>query len=736
MSRLELVGLSESEVGQLLTDLIGDGQAAADVCARTRGNPFFVTELARLLSKDANAVLPERVRDAVRGRLDRLGPACREIVAAAATVGSGAGTGALAAITGFGVPAVLAALDEASARGILSSTGGFEHDLVRETARLEIPTAQRLELHRRMADYLMQRVDANDRVAEIAFHLLGSLPAGDPAETARWAERAANRAMKQLAWEEAAMLYGRAADVSADAGLGERDRARLLTGKARAQARGSDTDGARRSALAAAELARAVDDVPGLADAALALESITDHWIQPWKPLHEEAFERLPDGDSAQKARLLALWAIQASYSSPGEAEERSAAALAMVERVDDLRALREVLRARQIARSGPDGVHERITLGDRMTAIAVATDDDFAAFWGHIWRFDAYVQLGRIDHADTELAAAGRRAEILRSPLARWHATRSAAALALARGRFDEARDLAERALSLARLASHIGAIRPSEGFLSMVDVPTGRGREHADDYCKGAAAAFPPLRAFGAVMVLGVGCRAEAEQLYRTLLPFDSLPIFILLAVLADAAELAAEFDDKAMAGDIYRRLAPHGDLFACNGAGITAVRGSVQLPLGRCAATLGRLDDAARHLRKAAERNEQAGLRPSEFEARFELARVLARRRRTGDQEEAAAIATATAASAAEIGMIPLHERCRDLAESLADRAPGPLTRREREIAELVSRGLTNKQIAAALHIAERTAENHVQHILAKLDFASRAQIAAWMATNRRN
>ena len=53
--------------------------------------------------------------------------------------------------------------------------------------------------------------------------------------------------------------------------------------------------------------------------------------------------------------------------------------------------------------------------------------------------------------------------------------------------------------------------------------------------------------------------------------------------------------------------------------------------------------------------------------------------------------------------------------------------PLTAREGDVAALVARGLTNKQIAETLFISERTAENHVQHILTKLDLANRTQIA---------
>jgi non-specific serine/threonine protein kinase len=59
----------------------------------------------------------------------------------------------------------------------------------------------------------------------------------------------------------------------------------------------------------------------------------------------------------------------------------------------------------------------------------------------------------------------------------------------------------------------------------------------------------------------------------------------------------------------------------------------------------------------------------------------------------------------------------------------RERSPLSAREEEVAALVAGGLTNRQIAAELVIAERTAGSHVAHILDKLGFTTRAQIAAW-------
>lgn len=59
---------------------------------------------------------------------------------------------------------------------------------------------------------------------------------------------------------------------------------------------------------------------------------------------------------------------------------------------------------------------------------------------------------------------------------------------------------------------------------------------------------------------------------------------------------------------------------------------------------------------------------------------------------------------------------------------------VTKREREVAFLVAEGLTNREIATRLVISPRTAQGHVEHLLTKLGFTSRAQIAAWIAASQ--
>lgn len=83
-------------------------------------------------------------------------------------------------------------------------------------------------------------------------------------------------------------------------------------------------------------------------------------------------------------------------------------------------------------------------------------------------------------------------------------------------------------------------------------------------------------------------------------------------------------------------------------------------------------------------------------------------------------------------AEVVRVALRaEPAEPLAAATPVPASGPLTPREREVADLIARGMTNRQIARQLGIAEWTAVNHVRHIMRKLECPSRIHVARWMA-----
>jgi two-component system response regulator DevR len=77
-----------------------------------------------------------------------------------------------------------------------------------------------------------------------------------------------------------------------------------------------------------------------------------------------------------------------------------------------------------------------------------------------------------------------------------------------------------------------------------------------------------------------------------------------------------------------------------------------------------------------------------------------------------------------------------RIKDLMERLQNQevAGSELTEREREVLVLVARGYTNKQIAQALYVTEKTARNHVSHILEKLGLSRRSEAAAFAHENK--
>jgi DNA-binding NarL/FixJ family response regulator len=736
VTRLRLVGLTRTEVAEQLETVTGraiDAATVGLVNRRTLGNPFFVTELGVLLREDPDAAaqLPDAVRAVVSRRLGQLDPVSQRLVSIAAVLGESADETALADVAEQPLVAVLETVDAAVRAGILTGPGRFTHDLVAEVARDRLPRQERLDVHARTAAHLASRADSGSRAVEIAQHWLDSLPAGDPRQAVAWAERAARRASELMAWEQAATLLGRAVAVASGPGFDPTERGRLLQAQARALLQAYDVGAALDAALAAADVAREAGDTRALVQAALTLEGFTDSVRQDERQaLCEEALAVLADREVALRARLLAQLAVHMQLAEP-QARDLSQEALAAAEEAGEPVAMAVAMEARQLSCSGPGGVYERLTLGDRRLALGTSLGDHQGALWGRLWRFDALLQLGQIDSAAAEIAPMTALAEHLRLPLPRWHVLRSRAALAYGRGRFDQAAELTGEVLAQSQRGGHGGGVIGAQLVTILIRAQTGAELPAGVFSEAGARRLLSGLSAAVAHWCLAAGDLDQAQRLYAELPPADQVPAFVLLNMLSSKAELAAALGDRVGARDAYERMTPYADLFICGGAGAVVVDGSAQLALGMAAATLDRLDAAAEHLRKAVVANDRARLDPHTARSRLELARVLARRRRPGDFDEAAALVTVVLSEAQRMGMAPLVRWSRELAGTLD--GPGPLTKREREVAGLVAQGLTNRQIAAASYISERTVEGHVQHCLTKLGLHTRTQLAAWVAAN---
>ena len=340
---------------------------------------------------------------------------------------------------------------------------------------------------------------------------------------------------------------------------------------------------------------------------------------------------------------------------------------------------------------------------------------------------------------------------ERLPGPLAQWHFLETSATLALATGRFTEATQLAWQAFKvfsdmghpvafgacsaiLGQAGLHIGFGR--SGLIELWDQIPAHLRPDAVDTTRGVATIFPALTL--ALIRLHAGDSAAAEVVYaqagpvRSWTPVPALRMAAWAHGLAVAIGLGRAEDIEFLAAQFEPFRGQH----VANGAGPGVYMGPVELPLGQAAAALGHLDPAVEDLQTAASICDTNGARDCAVQARVELAAALTHRRAPGDRDEALAALAAAAREAEQLGMVPFTERI-DQLQALLTSAPAgdsPLSPRELEVARLVGRGLTNKQIGQNLYVSERTAENHVQHILTKLGLRNRTQIAAWATGER--
>ncbi len=237
---------------------------------------------------------------------------------------------------------------------------------------------------------------------------------------------------------------------------------------------------------------------------------------------------------------------------------------------------------------------------------------------------------------------------------------------------------------------------------------------------------------------LLVEVGRLAEAADLYRSLGPVAAWrpQAHGTLAAHAFGIGVAIALDAADDVATLRQGLVPYRGIHVASGAGAVAYFGPVELWLGVAAGYLGLLDDAVADLERAVRACAVSGAHGFHALARYELAAVLARRAGRGAPARARSLVADAARQTTELGMAPIAAKAHRLIEQLdAADLPTPLTRREREVAALVATGMTNREIAQRLYLSERTAQNHVQHILTKLDLSNRSQIVVWM-TGQRN
>jgi len=739
-----------------ITGRMMDRHAGRAVHRATNGNPFFVTELAWARATDAGdeeeVAVPGSVLEVVARRAERLSALTRRLLGTAAVLGEQFPLPVVASLLDQPVAACLPLLEEAEKAGFIEPTTvagdwRFSHALVRDAIEARIPLSERIALHRDAATTIERtyagQLDA--RLADLARHWAVIATTGEHQTAVHWAQLAAKEAMRLLGYEESARLYRLALDAGG-AHLDRESRNQLLLDLAQAEWRSGRLEACRAACSEVVADARRTRRPDLLAQAALVLDPVGrlgwDLDIAMWS---KEALAGLDDDDLALRARLLARLTEASIYLDEDEAaDETSALALRLADKSEDVTAVVAALRARQLALSGPENVAERTMLADRMIGAGVLLRQPSVEMWGRLWRIDAHWERGELRDITSALPRLEWCVEHVGGPMARWHLLVARAALAQSVGRYDEAIAGGVEAFESVRVMRHPTAF----GAFASLLCPIGHhiGHDRASEAVLPGAWSGPPVDPgeirsaifshIGPALVLSeTGRLEEALSAYRGAGPADQWrpPPYFRVLSWAVGSLLAVTLDLHDDVVFFYERLGAERGGHCVAGAGNASYFGPVELHLGRAAAYLEQWDTAEANLRAAAAGCRAIGAVGFAVESECELAQVLVR---LGERQGALALALRVEAEATRLGMAPWASRAAAVSRALepSGSLAGALSEREREVAELVAQGKTNRSIAAALFVSERTAQTHVQHILTKLGFSNRSQIASWVASQR--
>jgi DNA-binding CsgD family transcriptional regulator len=678
--RMELAALTEATVAQLA----GESSLSAQALYRlTAGNPFYLGEV---LAGDGEH-LPSTVRDAVLARTSRLEPDARAALELVSLFRSQAEPVQLLALEGV----TRNALDACVAAGMLIERHralSFRHDIARLAVAGDVPPQRKITLHAKILETLLALGCKDD--AELAHH---ADEAGDKGAMVEYARRAARAAAAASSHREAAFQYARALRGMSSAKT--RERAELCVELADEAARLDRWEECLHARQEAIDIWRSLGEDLRAADVLRRLMGTL------WRLCRGEASARAAyDAVELLEALPAGPELAQAYLSLAGvEAESRGRLAEAAVCN-DRARALATELNlpavligcaATDAAIAFSAGTSGAAAFREAQE-LALEFGDEGLAGWIHSNLYAALVT--ERQHIEAEKSYADgisycdERDLVAYSTCIHGERCRSLAQ----QGHLNEGLDLTAELLSKV-LPSPVNRLNPlgADGVL----------RARVGDVV-GAAASLDEALA----LALGVG---EPYWLLRTRI------------ARAESCWLVGR-DDEAKAEIVLACEVLAGlDPWHCGSALVWARRYGLDAPDVHAALPFA-LELAGDHAAAGAEWDKCG----SSYDAAMALvfstdeADVRAALERF-DAMEAAAAVTRTRKRLKEIGarVIPAGPR------SATREHPAGLTRREGQILELLTQGLTNAEMAEDLFLSQRTVEHHVSSVLGKLGVVSRVE-----------
>jgi len=719
--------LAVEEVATLAEQMVGPAQATAEltrwVYERTRGNALFASAVLDDLARDpSRRSVPATIRERVRSVTATLPDEAREVLEAAAVLGA---RFEVAAIVGLVPVGAEQWLDELTRRGLLTEpsaieTGAydFSHPLVQEAVYEDMGAMRRRALHRRAADAL-----GAQPLPVRAYHAArGALP-GDTAAL-DLLTTAAREAEAQQLHRQAVGLLQAALSLSP---AGAPQRAQLLDELAwQAGCVGDHTAGV----PALRELEGLVrDDVAARAGAGMRLASLLAWGQGDLDAAHGEAAAAVDllttaGADLARAAALNELAWIDGARGDMAAQVSGSRAALAVAEALGGAEPALHARGNLGAALVFGDGVDEGIEQLRRGLEEARSGQDVTQLDWFTAVLADGLGMQGRFDDADVAIAAfhtAGLRPVDLlasRTAVIDWWRGRWGSALANCR---------ASQALAPGAAPIHSAW---AESLAGLVEVAMGNRSAALPHLAQGERVYGGRLLfwfsarhdwAFGVAHWLLGDIATAVDHLRRAAAATESMGALAVAAqLLPDVVEVLAGAGEIDEATTYLGRLRDH-----CE-------RHPSPHLLGQHAYTHGVLLAARGDRTGAREEFTVAAAAAQSVGTPFVRARSLEHLARCTPPDEAVASLSDAARIYATLPA-PLHEarvmaRLRELGSAgrRVARSLAEVTPREQEVLALARRGLTAREIAARIHVSERTVETHLAHIYQKLGVSSRREL----------
>jgi DNA-binding CsgD family transcriptional regulator len=779
---LTLRGLDEQEMACFIATTMGQAPSArlaAAVQRRSEGNPFFASEILRLLPATGglnpfegdpeDLTLPLTVRETIHRRLERRSPRCRTVLEAAAVLGREITLPVLTRVVDLSAEALFDVLHEARSARLLhvphvpGEVYRFAHALIREVVYDDLPPSRRIRLHERAGEAIegLHAVDLTPHLPALAHHFVNAAPAGGSERAAMYARQAGDHALGSLAYDEAVEHYRRAlamlpgsAPAGAPPGATLADdasvRGDLLLALGTAQRLAGRVQAAMMSFQQAATLARTAHIHGQICRAALGYEaallqsglprSLTN---DPSTTLLREALD-VHGHDRACRARLLAGLAQALFFAgNRDDAADSSAAAITAAREAGDLGALSAALDAHRIVVWGPDRLDERLGITAELVSLALRTGNTEALLTGRQWRLAALLECGDMPGANAEIDAFINAIQDLSNRQHGWYAPLLRGLRAFLAGQLLDAETCAIEAIELGRRFQSENAHLLAAVQLWLVRREQGRAGE-LEAEAEALVRQFPSIVGWRIILALiqaECGRRSEAGRTFGQLAAdgFAAVPRdYLWLANMANVVDLCLAVGGEAEMALLYDLLGPYER--ACIAANAVTCWGSAARLLGLLAAQLGRSEAAAHHFETALQENARMGLVPWTAHTKFDLALVLARQaggRADGcPHERAAVLCDQALATATATGMSRLAGRARDLSASLRPQPAATsvaqvnrLTARELEVLRLLATGRSTREIAAELVLSAFTIERHITNIYRKIGARGRAEAAAY-------